>query len=349
MDPEKPDQTRTQPLSRKALAMVAMLVLIFGGGWASLAPNGGLGLSTKGAGIAIATLSRSLEPSAMAQGSADDAAASTGAIVRNARIAGIDPAEILAAAFPPPSAILGMLSLDRDIDDFLDYAERDDAAGDYYRAEAQAAREMRPLRPRYEAAFAAASAALRGTEAASPDEAARAPAQSADLVAAAAKGRKRPYIASPGEVWLPPKSELPLSHPYALDIFFYSVERSGEAERGPVLHALYPGIVVASASDWSGGRGISKWKGGGLSPASGNGLVIFDPSTRRYCSYFHMSSVGPRTGDWVEAGEALGRGGNTGMNARMKGHGEHVHIEIFDSARGESLSAYELLELLKRQ
>jgi murein DD-endopeptidase MepM/ murein hydrolase activator NlpD len=242
-------------------------------------------------------------------------------------------------ALPEPRRILGMLALDRDIDDFLEYADRNDAGGSYYRDEARIALEMRPLRARYEAAFASAYAALSGK--ASPDA-----ASVGERLGAT--GRKAPYIASPDDVWLPPRSELRLSHPYALDVFFQSVERSGEAERGPVIRALYPGIVVAAAGDWSGGQGISTWRGGGLSPAAGNGLVIYDPASRRYCSYFHLSSLALRKGDLASAGMILGRGGNSGMNARVKGHGEHVHIEIFDSARGEALSSAEILDLLKR-
>jgi murein DD-endopeptidase MepM/ murein hydrolase activator NlpD len=232
-----------------------------------------------------------------------------------------------------------MLSLDRDVDDFREYADRKDESGTYYRDEARISLEMRPLRARYEAAFAAASAALSGMNA---------PADSGTGARLDAKGRKTPYIASPDEVWLPPRSELPLSHPFALDVFFQRVDRSGEAERGPLIHALYPGIVVAAAGNWSGGQGISTWEGGGLSPAAGNGVVIYDPASRRYCSYFHFSSVVLRIGDVVRAGEILGRGGNSGMNARIRGHGEHVHVEIFDAARGESLSSFEILDLLKR-
>jgi murein DD-endopeptidase MepM/ murein hydrolase activator NlpD len=76
--------------------------------------------------------------------------------------------------------------------------------------------------------------------------------------------------------------------------------------------------------------------------------VIYDPSSRRYCSYFHFSSLALRRGEVVAAGAVLGRGGNSGMNARIKGHGEHVHLEIFDAARNESLSSSEILDLLKR-
>ena len=284
-------------------------------------------------------MSRRLRPESSAAERVDEAATVADRLVGAARRAGIDPREALEAAFPEPRQILGMLALDRDIDGFLDYASRKDALGDYYGEQVRVSREMRPLRARYEAAFAAACIAVSGSE----------PATGA-LPAAISSGsgkRQRPYIAAPGDVWLPPESELRFAHPYALDVFFRSVERKGESEKGPVIRALFPGIVLATASDWSGGRGPSNWKSGGLSPAAGNGLVIYDPSARVYCSYFHLSSVVLRTGSVVEAGDALGRGGNSGMNARSPGHGEHIHVEIFDAARDSPLSSFKILELLK--
>jgi murein DD-endopeptidase MepM/ murein hydrolase activator NlpD len=295
-----------------------------------LSPNSGAEASASRAEMEINGLARDLAPSSIAKKDEKEAAASAQRLVDAARLAGIDPREALSAAFPGAGDVIAMLSLDRDIDDFLEYSNRKDAAGDYYRAEAERSIAMRPLRGRYDAAFAAAAVSLSGGS-----------AQASGLVG------KKPYLASPKDVWLPERSELALSHPYALDVFFFRVERSGEAERGPVIRALYPGIVVAAAADWSGGQGIATWKGGGLSPASGNGVVIFDPKTRRYCSYFHLSSLALRSGDYVAAGSIIGRGGNSGMNARTKGHGEHVHVEIFDSDKGVPLSAYEIYDLLR--
>jgi murein DD-endopeptidase MepM/ murein hydrolase activator NlpD len=334
VDPKHDQESdRSHSPSRKALALAAILIFLFGGGWASLSSSGGPG--TGGAEMELASLSRRLAPEAVAAQSAEETAALAERLVGAARLAGIDPRESLGAALPESRRILGMLALDRDVEDFREYADRGDAGGAYYRDEARVSLEMRPLRARYEAAFAAASRALAGAEA-------RAPAGSGG------KGRKAPYIASPEEVWLPPRSELPLSHPYALDVFFQRIDRRGEAERGPLIRALYPGIVIAAAGDWAGGQGISAWASGGLSPAAGNGVVIYDPATRRYSSYFHLSSVSAHRGELVGAGAALGRGGNSGMNARKAGHGEHVHVEIFDAARDESLSSAEILDLLKR-
>lgn len=335
MDPADSHEGRSSySPSQKRSAAVAIAILLFGGGWASLSPRGGSGNPAGGSGRDISLLTRRLEPKSVASETTENIAAAAEALVRAARRAGIDPREVLQAALPAPRLILGMLALDRDIDDFLDYAGREDAVGAYYRDEARLSREMRPLRRPYEAAFAAAYAALSGAVAAPiPDS----------------EKQKRPYIAAPEEVWLPPESELPLSHPFALDVFFQSVATSGEAEKGPAIHALYPGIVVAAAKDWSGGQGVAKWRGGGLSPSAGNGLVLYDPASRLYCSYFHLSSVVLRTGDLAAAGAIVGRGGNSGMNARKKGHGEHVHIEIFDAERDTPLSSYEILDLLKKQ
>lgn len=336
MDPEKRGIDGVgYSQSHKVIALVAILLILFGGGWASLAP-GGAGLPAGSAGPELTSMIRGLSPEALSSLDGEEAAKAAEDLLLAARLAGVDPREALEEAFPSPRQVLGMLALDRDVDDFLEYAEREDAAGDYYREEARAAQELRPIRSRYEDVFSSANAALGGT-------AYPAAAKTGSVLGTG----KRPYLASPRDVWLPPKRELPLSHPYALDVFFHHVERSGEAERGPTIRALYPGIVIAAASDWSGGQGITTWRSGGLSPAAGNGVIIYDPATRRYLSYFHLSSVSLRVGELVRSGDAIGRGGNSGMNARKAGHGEHVHVEIFDSDRGESLSAYEILEMLK--
>jgi murein DD-endopeptidase MepM/ murein hydrolase activator NlpD len=315
------------------VAATALAALLIGGGRAALGVSGG---------SALEAAASSLRPEALASASSEETGASVEALAREAALEGIAPREAFEKAFPPAPEVLAMLALDRDLDDFLEYGARDDAAGGYYRDQAESAKRLRPLRSRYEAAYAAAYRAFGGSG-----------SGAAATLSGPAAGRRRPYVAAPGDVWLPPRRELALSHPYALDVFFMRVERSGpisaaSAERGPTIRALYPGIVVASASDWQGGDGAASWKGGGLSPAAGDGLVIYDPATRRYCSYFHLSSVARRSGDIVSAGEVLGRGGNTGMNARKAGHGEHVHIEIFDCARDASLYSTDIYELLRR-
>jgi len=130
--------------------------------------------------------------------------------------------------------------------------------------------------------------------------------------------------------WLPPASTLDSAHQYALDVFFLRVERSGAVETGPPIRSMTRGIVVATADNWNGGDRPSLYQGGGLSPKAGNGAIVYCPDDGRYYAYFHLSSMQVSTGDLISAGTVLGQGGNTGVNARRRGHGTHVHIEIHD-------------------
>jgi hypothetical protein len=130
--------------------------------------------------------------------------------------------------------------------------------------------------------------------------------------------------------WIPPASSLDIAHQYALDVFFLPVKRHGAAETGPPIRSMTRGIVIAAAGDWNGGDRPALYRGGGLSPKAGNGAIVYCPDDGRYYAYFHLDSVQVSTGDFVGAGTVLGLGGNTGVNARKKGHGSHVHIEIHD-------------------
>ncbi|HRY53417.1 MAG TPA: M23 family metallopeptidase [Spirochaetia bacterium] len=267
-------------------------------------------------------------------------------LARAARDSG-EAREELARAFPPGRAVLALLALDRDVDDFVESSDLPGPAGEHYREAARLASEYRPLRAAYETLYAAAYEALAGqSPAAGQAQAEGQPTPPALAAAAAAPARARPCLAARGAVYPPARRELPLAHPYALDVFFTSFDRRGEAHIGPRILSLSPGIVVASAADWRGGAGPAKWKSGGLSPAAGNGLVIYNPVERRYYSYFHLHEVQLLVGQTVESGTVLGRGGNTGMNARRPNHGGHVHLEVFDAAEGRAWSAEEILDFL---
>ncbi|OHD76469.1 MAG: hypothetical protein A3J97_10815 [Spirochaetes bacterium RIFOXYC1_FULL_54_7] len=137
-------------------------------------------------------------------------------------------------------------------------------------------------------------------------------------------------VLPPADRWLPPASTLDSAHQYALDVFFLRVKRSGTVETGPPVRSMTRGIVVAAAGDWKGGDRPSLYRGGGLSPKAGNGAIVFCPDDGRYYAYFHLNSIQVSTGVFIGAGTVLGLGGNTGVNARKKGHGTHVHIEIHD-------------------
>jgi murein DD-endopeptidase MepM/ murein hydrolase activator NlpD len=255
-----------------------------------------------------------------------------------ARAEGLDVKAAFVQAFPPSEALLPMLALDRDVEDFETAGQGTSLAAAHYRRAAQDAEVLRPLRGNYARLFAAAYGEL----AAPPSAGDRAEERLASFSSKPNLAR----LASDDELDPPPLRDLDYSHPYALDIFFTKVDTRGAAEEGPEIHAVEAGIVVAAAGDWRGGAGAETWEGGGLSPSSGNGVVIFSPATGRYYSYFHFSEVALHRGDVVSEGGVLGRGGNTGANARRKGHGGHLHLEIYDALRERALSAWQIRDLL---
>jgi hypothetical protein len=326
----------------RAIALVALLAT-------AMAASGGLGAGAPpgpaGATADTEALVSMLSAAVTDPGRLGDIAPMVTDLAGSAAAEHLDLPATFALAFPRPSSVLSMLALDRDVDDFQDLGAGSGAAAAHYRRAAELAAALRPLRDNYGELFAAAWRQLRaGT-------AGLARSAGAAERAEEAFGRRRQAIsadllAERGKIEPPPLRDLAYSHPYALDVFYTKVDRRGDAEFGPTISALEGGIVVACASDWKGGAGASTWEGGGLSPSAGNGVVIYSPASRRYYSYFHFSDVSVRRGQAVEAGQAIGHGGNTGANARRRGHGSHLHLEIFDAAGGRSLSAREIRSVL---
>jgi len=150
----------------------------------------------------------------------------------------------------------------------------------------------------------------------------------------------------PSERSLPTVRSLRYNHQDAIDIFYPSVKRKGAEEIGPTVRSMSYGIVVAAETTWTGGATQASYVSGGLSPRAGNGVIVYSPDEGRFHSYFHLHDVTVRPGQAVEPGQALGRGGNTGLNARKSGHGKHLHLEIFDAVAGESLDCYTLRALV---
>jgi len=150
----------------------------------------------------------------------------------------------------------------------------------------------------------------------------------------------------PAERSLPTVRSLRYNHQDAIDIFYPVVKRKGAEEIGPTVRSMSYGIVVAAETRWTGGSTEASYVSGGLSPRAGNGVIVYSPDEGRFYSYFHLHDVTVRPGQALEPGEPLGRGGNTGLNARKSGHGKHLHLEIFDAASGESLDCYELRALV---
>ncbi len=259
--------------------------------------------------------------------SLEDAAEAGRAWARAAAADGLISERELAAVLPSPAFILARTSPDEYADDIRLSAE---GAGAFARAYGPIDEAM----PGSNAAGARLEAALgeihavRSSLAAGPG--------SAGLRAPLPRGQR----------WIASAEDLKKTHRHALDIFFVGEGERGSAEKGPAIRSMSPGFVVAAADDWVGGEGAAKYRRGGLTPRAGNGAVVYDPGARRYYTYFHMHDVSVRPGRWVDAGEVLGRGGNTGTNARKRGHGGHLHLEIYEASEDRALDCWELRDLV---
>lgn len=145
---------------------------------------------------------------------------------------------------------------------------------------------------------------------------------------------------------VPSIKELKYNHQNAIDIFFKKVNKVNGEEIGPQIYSFTSGVVVVAENGWVGGTTFESYKGGGISPKSGNGVIIYDPIGKRFISYFHLYEVNVVKGQIIKAGEPIGLGGNTGLNARKFGHGKHLHFEIFDILKDRFLTCYELRNIL---
>jgi len=327
---------RLGPPLRGLAALISLAALLVSG---AAAGDGAFPYDQGGSGLSTARLAtRVLQPALAAASLRRDgpeAAEVMRELMRSARKGGLDPRDVLASTLPPPSSILALLALDRDVDDFGENAARGGLAGAYYHDEALLTERIRPQRPSYFAAFDAAYQELG-------------PSTSHD-VSGPASSRMRDGVLPYGQdsgITRPQRSDLAYAHPFALDLFFTDVRRHSDGQEGPVIHSLSPGIVIAAASNWKGGAGLESWVGGGLSPSAGNGVIVYDPVNKRVFSYFHLRHTALRTGDVVRVDSPLGVGGNTGVNARRPGHGGHLHVEVYDVAKDRPLNSYQILDLV---
>lgn len=259
------------------------------------------------------------------------------AMVSDALLSDLVPEAVVALLFPTPGELLAMLARDRDVDDFIENSSDEGAAGDYYRRVVDIVPEMKPLRSRYEALFLGAYKGLlklgRLKIASQASESARNYRNGVTLPRLSSRPREREYN---------------LSHTFALDIFYMHVDYLplSTLEKGPLVFSLEEGIVVGSDSTWRGGEELDKYKTGGITPKAGNGVILYSPLTRKYYLYFHLFEALVKTGDIVPKGYPLGYGGNTGTNARKPGHGEHLHLEIYDTARNRFLRNHEIADIV---
>ncbi len=243
---------------------------------------------------------------------------------------GIPPWLTVADYLPSPSETVAMLARDKDVDDFAESSDAGGQAGERYGKVVELVPAMRPLRASYVAFLGQVHRSMVENSVATPSD--------GEIHGISLKGESSP----------PRKRDMDLSHTYALDIFFSSVREVGPSglEIGPDILSASAGIVVAVSSDWNGGPGIEAYRRGGISPNAGNGVIVFDPSSGLFFCYFHLYDVLVRTGMPVDAGSMLGRGGDTGANARKPGHGQHLHLEIYDSSTGRFLRNTEIRSLI---
>lgn len=253
---------------------------------------------------------------------------------------GMEP-EVLAADLIPSSGhIIAMLIDNGDSEEFSQIDGVSLPAKLAYQRIAALNLLMTSLRPQLEAIFESAYAVLK-------ENSRTIPFKWLEPEAARWKGS----ITLPGKFSLPRLSDLDYSHTYALDIFFHDVQYlPGDIQRGPVIHSLSDGIVIAAETGWIGfprkSEGLS-FLAGGISPKSGNGIIIYSPAEQKYYSYFHLYDSFVCKGQLVHAGQPLGHGGNSGINARKQGGGEHLHLEVFDAKAGRFLRNTQLIALLK--
>lgn len=256
--------------------------------------------------------------------------------VQTALMDGIDPSSLVAQALPSADAIMAMLSTSSMVDRFEDNEEeahspftvpRYQRIASYYEV-------MRRRRSELEAYLDGAWPVLSAW----------------DRLFASKKPQKRYVLTKPGLHSLPRRDQLEYSHTWALDIFLQDVQQLPDGtQKGPIIYSLSDGIVVAASSNW---RGYPRFNAsvdylwGGLSPKAGNGVIVYSPSERRYYLYFHLYNAFVVPGQAVRRGSALGFSGNSGINARRKGRGEHLHLEIFNAANGRFFSNEQILAML---
>ncbi|MEN6298212.1 MAG: M23 family metallopeptidase [Rectinema sp.] len=281
-----------------------------------------------------------LEPARIHQISSQTA----GVIAKNTATEGInmgyDSKSLAAMLIPSPGHILAMLIDDKDSEEYQNLDGVSYPAKLSYDRIAALHLEMNTLRSRYESIFDSLYTSLKDYTPSVPPEWLEKDA-----------GYWRGDVTLPGLFTLPRAEDLDYSHTFALDIFLKNVEYlPGNVQRGPMIHSLSDGIVVAAEGGWVGFPRTSQslsFIEGGISPKSGNGVIVYSPDEQRYYLYFHLYNVLVEKGQIIRRGQALGYGGNTGINARKKGGGDHLHLEIFDARNGNSFRNTQIIALLR--
>jgi hypothetical protein len=80
--------------------------------------------------------------------------------------------------------------------------------------------------------------------------------------------------------------------------------------------AFTGGFVLGTKEDWS---PESQWRGG-------NYIWVYNPCLDALLYYAHNSTVDVRPGQWIKAGDVLGKMGRTGFNAQQARSTTHLHF-----------------------
>ena len=267
----------------------------------------------------------------------DEAKRLGAAIVPRSILEEMIPEEYAASFFPSASETLAMLARDRDVDDYLENASEKGAAGAYYQAVVDLAPSMKPLRSNYEMFFAGVYGSLLEMGRL------KVPTQAYADSRLYENGVTLPRLSSK-----PRERDYDYSHTFALDIFLKDVETLpfSTLEKGPVVFSLTNAIVIATDSSWMGGEDLATYHSGGITPKAGNGAILYSPENHKYYLYFHLFDVLVSPGETIPRGYPIGHGGNTGTNARKPGHGEHLHLEIYDAAASRFLKNFEIADIV---
>jgi len=252
----------------------------------------------------------------------------------------LPPRDIARLFIPSSGSILAMLIDDRDSEEFADMDGLSWPANIAYQHIADVYPTMSKARKNYTILFESLHKTLKAVQPPIPSEWSEKEIQNwkGDITL--------PHLFS-----FPRREDLDNSHTFALDIFLKEVQYlRNDEQQGPMIHSLSDGIVIAAEGGWRGFPRKSpeySYFFGGISPKSGNGVIVFSPRENRYFLYFHLYDVIVEKGQIIQRGQPLGHGGNSGINARKKGGGDHLHIEIYDTQKENFLRNTEIISLLR--
>jgi murein DD-endopeptidase MepM/ murein hydrolase activator NlpD len=128
------------------------------------------------------------------------------------------------------------------------------------------------------------------------------------------------------------------NHPDAVDLFI---------KEGSEVVAMARGMVILAEGGWTKDNPYST-----TSYKGGNCVIIYNPESRQFYRYCHLSKISVKVGDVVTAGKELGFIGHTGLNASKNPESErHLHLEInqYDGASDKMnvMPAKNIIEVFK--